>query len=140
MDGPFRHIGEALVHPSGHQALVPVELRAGQLGDQQLLDAFAQRRVGTAIASIRSDLPQSRPLRRCPFIRVASRTTRSPRPNKNRSRRRTLPAVLERPHPVGAEPASPAQDRGEAARADVDGLASSSSPVLPATAAIVCEL
>ena len=56
---------------------------------------------------------------------LASRraATRSPRAIRNRSNdARDVPAVLERPDPLAAEPARPDQQRGEAPGADLDRL------------------
>jgi hypothetical protein len=77
----------------------------------------------TAIASIRADLPRSRPLRRAPAIdRVA-----------NEPRARHGPARIAQPHrrhvgrppapqPLGAQTTRPTQDGGEAALTDLDRL------------------
>ena len=78
----------------------------------------------TASASMRSDLPRSRPARRASLISfVATRTTRSPLASRNRSKEPdTCRQSSKRPDPLAAEAARPVQQREKPGIADLDRL------------------
>ena len=65
---PEQLVVERGAHPDQAFAVIDqqpdVELDAGQLGDRQALEPSRSVALATAIASIRSDLPRSRPPRR----------------------------------------------------------------------------
>ena len=113
-DEPF-----AVIDQQPQIELGPVQCAAGKDSRPSCNAARA-----TASASIGSDLPRWRALRRASAVRcVGIRNTRSPRPIRNRSRRPgDMPAVLKRPDPLAIQAARPPQQRIEPAPADLDGL------------------
>ena len=102
-----------------------VELDAGQLRRPAARSTPSRSAArATASASMRSDLPRSRPPRRASAISlVATRTTRSPlAEQKPLERARDVPAVLQRPHPLVAQAARPRPAPRKPALADRDRL------------------
>ena len=99
-----------------------VELGTFQLRRRQLGEAFAQRRLATAIASMLSDFPRSRPPRRAAAINlVGTRTTRSPRSIRKRSKepdtcRQSSSAQTRSP----SSPRAQTNERVEPSDADLD--------------------
>ena len=119
-----------------------VELRALQLRRRQRSSPSRSAARATAIASMLSDLPRSRARRRESAISfvVHAHDPLAARDQKPLEGARDVPAVLQRPHPLAAEPARPRNKRGEALGADLRPSARRAarrSP--PTTAAIVCE-
>ena len=125
---PEQVVVERGAHPDQPFAVIDqqpdVELDAGQLGDRQPLDAFAQRRagdgervdaVGLAALAAAAALAGHQP-RRDPDDALAA-DEQEPLEGA-----RDVPAVLQRPDPLVAQPARPVQRRGEPALTDLDRL------------------
>ena len=120
-----------------------VELRAGQLGRRQRLDALGQRGPCDGERVDRSDLPRSRLDRReLAISRVGTRTTRSPRAIREPLEgARDMPAVLQRPDALRRPAPEPtAAPRRTRASRPWRSCRRASRPSPRRQPAIVCEL
>ena len=119
-----------------------VELRAGELGGRQRIQAFAQRRArdGEGVDAGRTCRARERCAATPAISRVGTRTTRSPRAIRNRSNepetcRQSSSAQTRSPPRPRAQLSTAAKPRAPTWTV----CSPSSSPVVAATAAIVCE-
>ena len=144
---PEQVVVERDAHPDQPLAVIDqqpdVELDAGQLRRPAARSRPSRSAArATASASMRSDLPRSRPR--------AALAGHQPRRDADDAlaadeqepleRARDVPAVLQRPDPLAAQAARPvAAPRRTRGRRPRPSCSPSSSPVAAATAAIVCE-
>ena len=108
-----------------------VELGPFQVRGRQRVQAFAQRRAGDGdrVDAVGLAALARRRAARGHQRAVDPQNTFSALDQKPLQGARHMPAVLQRPHPLGAQPSRPAATTRRTHGADLDRLSPSSSPV-----------